>query len=86
MSSMDQSKWKKLVQSFNPSALESIESNINDSEGEFRGDPAKEEVTDFDALYTALKHVVQERGMQDSVEITRGDGFTFISFRDKVFF
>ena len=24
--------------------------------------------------------------MQDSVEISRGDGFTFISFRDKVFF
>ncbi len=86
MSSMDQTKWKKLVQSFNPSALESIESNVTETDGEFRGDQTKEVVSDFDALYTALKQMVDERGMQDSVEITRGDGFTFISFRDKVFF
>jgi len=93
MSSVDQSKWKLLVQSFNPSALEStdqvvLDANVTEGEGEMSGNPpaASGEVSDFDELYLTLKKVIEERNMQDSVEITRGDGFTFISFRDKVFF
>jgi len=82
MSSMDQTKWKKLVQSFNPSALEKLEDQIDEASETAE----QQEIQDFDELYLSLKQVVEERGMQDSVEITRGDGFTFISFRDKVFF
>ncbi|MGC6172970.1 OmpA/MotB family protein [Lacrimispora sp. 38-1] len=93
MSSIDQSKWKILVQSFNPSAVESsdqivLDANAKDGEGELKGNPPAEggESTDFDELYLMLKKIIDDRNMQDSVEITRGDGFTFISFRDKVFF
>ena len=92
MSSVDQNKWKILVQSFNPSAAESsdqvvLNAQANEGDGELKGSPASGgESTDFDELYLMLKKVVDDRNMQDSVEITRGDGFTFISFRDKVFF
>lgn len=89
MSSIDQAKWKMLVESFNPSALEeSGQASAEGGNGELTGGvPADSSgVTDFDDLYQALKKIVDDRNMQDSVEITRGDGFTFISFRDKVFF
>lgn len=93
MSSVDQSKWKLLVQSFNPSALEEsdqvvLDAKVTEGEGEMTGGIPDESggATDFDELYLVLKQIVEERNMQDSVEISRGDGFTFISFRDKVFF
>ena len=92
MSSVDQNKWKLLVESFNPSALEGtdqvvLDAKVSEGGGELTGNvPTEGEITDFDDLYLILKKVVEERNMQDTVEITRGDGFTFISFRDKVFF
>ena len=93
MSSIDQSKWRILVQSFNPSAVESsdqivLDANATDQNGELKGNPptAAGDSSDFDELYLMLKKIIDDRNMQDSVEITRGDGFTFISFRDKVFF
>ena len=93
MSSIDQSKWKILVQSFNPSAVESsdqivLDADATDPNGELKGNPPADagESSDFDELYLMLKKIIDDRNMQDSVEITRGDGFTFISFRDKVFF
>ncbi|MBE7719516.1 OmpA/MotB family protein [Lacrimispora indolis] len=93
MSSVDQSKWKLLVQSFNPSALEEsdqvvLDAKVTEGEGDLTGGIPDESggATDFDELYLVLKQIVEERNMQDSVEISRGDGFTFISFRDKVFF
>ena len=93
MSSVDQSKWKLLVQSFNPSALEEsdqvvLDAKVTEGEGKLTGGIPDDGggATDFDELYLVLKQIVEDRNMQDSVEITRGDGFTFISFRDKVFF
>lgn len=95
MSSVDSEKWKIIVQSFNPEAFAEteqllLEAKVQQGNQELSGNPPmadeNEEITDFDELYVVLKRVVEERNMQDSVEITRGDGFTFISFRDKVFF
>ena len=95
MSTVDQGKWKLLVQSFNPSALADAENdqivldaNVVEGDGELKGNPpgGENDAMDFDELYLVLKRAVEERNMQDAVEITRGDGFTFISFRDKVFF
>ncbi|MEY8356437.1 flagellar motor protein MotB [Lachnospiraceae bacterium 54-53] len=94
MSSVDQTKWRLLVQSFNPSALEGtadqvvLDAKVSEDGGELTGSAASDggEITDFNDLYLVLKKVVEERNMEDTVEVTRGDGFTFISFRDKVFF
>ena len=93
MSSIDQTKWKILVQSFNPSAVQSsdqivLDANASENNSDLQGNPPADsgEATDFDDLYLMLKKIVEDRNMQDNVEITKGDGFTFISFRDKVFF
>lgn len=94
ISSVDQSKWKLIVQSFNPDAVQDVQqvilNAVVDENGEsLTGEPMEEsggELSEIDQLILALQQMVEEHNMQDSVEITRGDGFTFISFRDKVFF
>jgi chemotaxis protein MotB len=80
MSSVDQTKWKLLVQSFNPSALEGsdqvvLDANVTEGDGKLTGGVPDDGggTTDFDELYLMLKKVVDERNMQDSVEITRKD-------------
>lgn len=87
-SSVDQNKWRMLVKSLDPSARESQDQTVgNAGEGEANSLSAGgKDITSFDDLYPALKKVVEERNIQDVVEITQGDGFTFISFHDTVFF
>lgn len=94
ISTVDQQKWRLVVESFNPSTTDGetqivIDPNASEMDETIEGltPPAEsEESTDFDELYLALKAAVEERNMQESIELTKGDGFTFISFRDKVFF
>ena len=95
MSTVSQEKWKMIVQSFNPSAVESSElsqivtiTEPNDSQNEpVKGshDPAEEQDS-FDELYRMMKQFVQQNGYAQDIEISKGDGFTFITFRDNVFF
>ncbi len=40
----------------------------------------------MDELYEKLKEYAEESGVSESVTITEGDGYVFISFRDTVFF
>ena len=87
-SSVDQNKWRMLVKSLDPSAQES-QGQTEGAAGEEDGVPLSaggEDITSFDDLYPAFKKAVEERNIRDAVEITQGDGFTFISFRDTVFF
>lgn len=93
ISTVDQQKWKLIVESFNPSAVEGqdqivLQANVEESDGELSGNtPPMEEIDEsFDKLYFMLVQAVKELGIEDSVEITKQDGFTFISFRDQVFF
>ena len=44
------------------------------------------EVLDFDDLYQYLKQYVQEKGLNDAVGLYRGDGYTFITFQNNIFF
>jgi chemotaxis protein MotB len=91
VSYVDQNKWKMLVGSVNSSASEGNSSEVppvSGSGGESVGNALSEndDITNFNQLYMVLKQVIEERNLQDSVEITSGDGFAFISFRDKVLF
>ncbi|MCI1958754.1 MAG: flagellar motor protein MotB [Clostridia bacterium] len=45
-----------------------------------------EKAQDFDDIYYKLSKYVQSEGLDSEVSISKGDGFTFITFRDKVFF
>lgn len=44
------------------------------------------EVTDFDQLYAYLKQYIEKNNLQSSIEIYKGDGYTFLSFRNSIFF
>lgn len=94
ISTVDQQKWKLVVESFNPSEIESdemivIDGKVVQKDGEISGNVPPDSTsvdTAFDELYLTLVAAVKDLNIQDSVELTKGDGFTFISFRDRVFF
>lgn len=86
ISSIDQSKWIQIVKSFNPDAKEV--SQIADPVAENAPDdvPGIPESDDFDELYESLKKAIEEAGLDSEVELFKGDGYSFITFRDNVFF
>ncbi len=108
MSTVDENKWKALVQSLNPNARPvDTEINAGDSHGPFAEvydalagitDPAmmeklqesaqdamQEQINQqVDQLYEQLKQYVEESGK--NIEITKGDGYVFLSLVDTVFF
>lgn len=93
ISSVDQEKWIILVKSLNPNAEEVSQIAIDpNSEGteEVPGSFEAAEVTlsgdAFDALYQRLKEAVEQGGLADSIELYKGEDFTMVTFRDRVFF
>lgn len=92
ISSVDQMKWEMVVKSFNPNA-EKLSQIVTDNEGEPSGevpggvvDGIDPETLDFDELYLQLKAAVEEAGLDSQVELYKGDGYTFVTFKDHVFF
>lgn len=92
MSSVDQQKWEILVRSFNPDAVADsqivTDTSANDGTEDVEGvmEPPEDIIESFDELYYSLVEAIKKQGMEDAVEINKGDGFTFITFRDSVFF
>ncbi|MGB5824017.1 MAG: flagellar motor protein MotB [Proteocatella sp.] len=90
ISSVDATKWEIVVKSFNPDAKATsqivTEQAPNDGEFDVSGVGKTEIIDEFDELYYTLKKEVDKQALQADVEITKGDGFTFITFRNNVFF
>lgn len=89
ISSVDQSKWIKLVESFNPEAKK-VSRIVTDTEveadDEVPGGVNADEQAAFDELHDRLKQAVQDAGIESEVELTKGDGYSFVRFRDTMFF
>ncbi|MBE6909694.1 MAG: hypothetical protein E7474_09035 [Ruminococcaceae bacterium] len=100
MSTISDAKWKAIVQSFNPSSLEEA-LTVSGNEGPIDGDDnlgtddmllGPEEINPEDieaalqALFEALSQFSEESQMEDVIEVTKGDGYVFVSFADAVFF
>lgn len=103
MSTMDSSKWQKLVQAFSANkgsaaSLEQMVANastpskssgnsINVSSGSQGGaaSNATGQMT-FDDLYQYIKGYVDQKGLTGSVDVHKGDGYTFITFQNSIFF
>lgn len=95
ISTVDATKWEIIVRSFNPNAVKELtqivteteqnEEAPNDVEGTMEK-PTEEQLDDFDELYYTLSKYIQENDLGGDVEISRGDGFTFITFRNNIFF
>lgn len=94
ISSVDQAKWEQIVKSFNPDAAEvsqvvtdlTEEGNDEVPGGVENGTEVEEQKDTFDELYEKLKAAVEAQQLTGQVELYKGDGYTFVTFRDNVFF
>lgn len=91
ISSVDAAKWAIVVKSFNPDAGKEVAQIVT-------GEPADEskfdstevtsntEIDSLDELYFVLSKEIADQNLQSDVEIRKGDGFAFVTFRNNVFF
>ncbi len=95
ISSVDSAKWKMIVKSFNPtdSEVSQIVENAEetdgnyDVEGDVLGNGEDYQFADeFDEMYYKLSKYVEANGLSADIEVTKGDGYTFITFRNNIFF
>lgn len=83
ISTVDQSKWENLVKSMNPDVTEEAAKSTAE-----QTQVAAEEMQpdSFEQMYESLVREFQTMGLDAEVEVIKGDGYNFISFRDSVFF
>lgn len=96
ISSIDETKYMAVMKSFNPEAIETdldeggtkgpIDSDgKNDIEDEENISQADVDQA-LEALYQELKDYAAASNSAKNIEITKGDGYVFVSFDDAVFF
>ena len=91
-STVDRDKWQILVRSLNPNASVSSQIVNEMSEGEepemsgTNGGGALSEVATLDQLYRQMSRYIEENDLTEDVDIQRGDGYTFITFRNNILF
>lgn len=92
VSSVDSAKWTILVKALNPNATDVsqiVTENIQ-SQGpdpfNTGGDALMSEVTEFQDLFYQMQDYIIENKLSGDIEIHQGDGYTFIVFRNDVFF
>ena len=101
MSTISEDKWRAIVQSFNPDSLIEAQATAG-NEGPIDGpdnlgtadielgpeeDKTPEEVAEaLEELFQTLKEFAERSDMGESIQVSRGDGYVFVSFSDAVFF
>mgnify|MGYP002509479993 CR=1 FL=1 len=95
MSTISQDKWKAIVMSFNPSAVQDPNPVINGNDGPIADpgengmmpDKAQEEIDeDIEALFQAIQQYIQESNQQSTITASKDGGKIYISFGNTVFF
>jgi len=101
MSTISEANWKAIVQSFNPSAVETPtattgsegpvadpdEAGLGLEQGMTEETMTQEDVeTALEQLYQAIKEYAEQSDSAQNIEVTKGDGYVFVSFNDAVFF
>ena len=101
MSTISEDKWKSIVQSFNPNSIEAptmidggndgpISDPIDEGSGLDKGNEPEISAEDIEAalqeLFEALQSMAENSSAGEAVEVTKGDGYVFVSFADAVFF
>lgn len=95
MSTITEDKWKAIVQSFNPSAVEDPNPVIEGAEGP-SADPGEQGVDpvelqeqvdeDMESLLEQIQEFVQQQNLQDAITVSQDGGKIFITFSQSVFF
>ncbi|NCC86328.1 MAG: hypothetical protein EOM05_00470 [Clostridia bacterium] len=100
MSSISSEKWEMLVKSFEgasevdppqhfvvrPKDEDTLGEGILEGQEDSLPITSPEDVKEFDDLYEYFKQFIEQNNLQDDVEIFKGDGYTFITFRNNIFF
>lgn len=91
ISTVEESKWINFVKSMNPKAKEVsqiVTNPENLEEGTEDVPGANETVNDekFMEMVEKLQNLKESMGDQAEMELTEGDGYAFITYRDRVFF
>lgn len=85
ISAVDQTKWANLVKSFNPDAVKELEEKI-ETAPQVDGTQKVEIPEDFETLYKNLKEEVEKKKLDSVIDVKKGDGFTFITFKNNIVF
>ncbi len=91
ISSVDAAKWAIVVKSFNPDAGKEVAQIIagepaDESQFDSTEVTANTEIDSLEELYFVLSKEIADQNLQSDVEIRKGDGFAFVTFRNNVFF
>jgi chemotaxis protein MotB len=96
MSSLDAAKFNMLVSAFTSDRSSSdqivifaqADGSLEDTASQAGPDSTNEEqeITDLEEVYLRLQEIIKESGAEDSVELSKGDGYVFISFMDEMLF
>ncbi len=94
ISTVDAQKWIMIVKSFNPASAENISQLVQEEPEDNQGEQAVGQeagglMTDqenFDQIFWTLKEFVESNELEESMEVKKGKDFTFIIFRNNIFF
>ncbi len=92
MSSIDSAKWEEIVKSFNPKAdkvSQIVTGEVTPGKDDVgaEGTSGKEEkIESVEQLYDEMKKFLAETQLTDDVQLFLGDGYIFITFKNKIFF
>ena len=96
MSTISEDKWKAIVQSFNPSAVEETRATAGadgpdaddwGESGQLPVDEMQEKVDqDIQSLLQQIQEFVEQKNLQDAVTVSEDGGKVFITFSQSVFF
>jgi len=88
MSTIDDEKYKKLVEQFNPAAVFETTGTATESDGATSPDEdiTVEEIVDLEDLYQYLSQYTKENGLDDAISIEKHEKAVSIKFMSSIFF
>ncbi len=94
ISTVNAEKWIMIVRSLNPESAKNVSQLVQnkpeDQDGEKAvGNKAGGLMTDeenFNQVYWTMREYVEDKELEESIEVKKGKDFTFIIFRNNVFF
>jgi chemotaxis protein MotB len=94
MSSLDAAKFNMLVSAFSSDSTSSdqivifaqSDGSLENTASEGGPDEEAPEAIDLESVYQRILEIIQNSGAEGSVEVSKGDGYVFISFMDEMLF
>ena len=82
ISNVDAKKWEVVVKSLNPESVKGIEQ----TSAKVGGGGGNTNTDSFDQIYYSMKKYAEDNNLEGSIEVKKGKDFTFIVFRNNIFF